>query len=207
MLCSSARGRPKVEAHGADPSNTRRSKTIKCDCPARVIIRLHASSGLYSITSAVTVHNHAIHHSPGRPRPAAAIQAHRDLVSRYATDSNFNRTVIGKLIRDQIPDHPLDPIQVTNLMSQARITNDLNLKIHGGDVATLVENLRAKQREDPRWLVEVRLDNMAQFEGLFWMSPLQIDLAKRYGDVLMSDIAANRYVDRGSGMDVSEMHV
>ena len=52
-----------------------------------------------------------------------------------------------------------------------------------------VSQLLQKKEADPRWVVHVEVDAKTNhFCRLFWMSPQQVDLAHRFGDVIINDI-------------------
>ena len=57
----------------------------------------------------------------------------------------------------------------------------------------MVAYLMEKKEEDERWVIHVEVDaETNRFRRIFWMSPLQRDLARRFGDVIINDITLMR---------------
>ncbi|KAF5336805.1 hypothetical protein D9758_015857 [Tetrapyrgos nigripes] len=57
----------------------------------------------------------------------------------------------------------------------------------GGKVHAIISNLEDKVRADPGWRYHIHVDPSRTVTAVFWQSPLQVDLAKRYSDVLLHD--------------------
>jgi hypothetical protein len=57
----------------------------------------------------------------------------------------------------------------------------------------MVSQLLKKKEDNPRWVVHAEVDAATNhFRRLFWMSPEQVDLAHRFGDVIINDITLMR---------------
>ena len=66
------------------------------------------------------------------------------------------------------------------------------------DADILLRRIRELQREDPDWVVEpVTDDATGELKALFWMSPLQVQLARRFHHVLLHN---NTYRSNRFGM-------
>jgi hypothetical protein len=61
----------------------------------------------------------------------------------------------------------------------------------GGDFQAVLSSLEQKSAEDPCWFYRIMLSEAGVVTAIFWQSPTQVELAKRYGDVLVSDACYN----------------
>ena len=61
----------------------------------------------------------------------------------------------------------------------------------GGDVAAIIASLEEKNSHGEGWEWKLKLDENSTVIGLFWQSPLQIELLRRYSDILINDNTTN----------------
>ncbi|KAH6890254.1 hypothetical protein BKA70DRAFT_1234738 [Coprinopsis sp. MPI-PUGE-AT-0042] len=166
-----------VPAHDTslDPSDWRESKTIKCNCDAHVNINRS--------------HNHPPHIPKGASAPRVPTAKEKEEIFRLATVSSqaFSRSQIAAATGST-----LEPRQVSNLMNEARAKVRKEVDALGGDFAAIIASLEQKAQDDPGWKYRVKFGDEGVVTGIFWMSPLQYDLAIRYHNVLIYDSSYNR---------------
>lgn len=83
----------------------------------------------------------------------------------------------------------LEPRQISNLMNQARRADKAEINAAGGDIASIIAWIETKQAEEHGWIYRVRLD---ENQVLWWQSPTQRELSRRYWDILINDGTYNR---------------
>lgn len=96
------------------------------------------------------------------------------------------------LLGEKYPAKTFDSRVVTNALQTVK----RRLASSGStDAADLCELLQQKQREDSNWFIKIELDDSARLQRLFWMSPAQRILYRRYRDVVLNDNIAktNRF--------------
>ncbi|KAF7361212.1 hypothetical protein MSAN_01153300 [Mycena sanguinolenta] len=177
-----------------DPSDHRRGKSIKTDCMAHVNLSRSAADGTWHVSLTDWKHNHPPQVPSGGSIPRPPTQAQRDLVNKFAnsTSSNFSRSQVGKILQETFPDHLLEPGQISNLLNTARSEARRDIERLGGDAASVLDSLTKKADTEHGWRYSVRLNNDQVLIGIFWQSPVQVDLAKRFYDILLNDDTYNR---------------
>jgi hypothetical protein len=173
-----------------DPSDHRKGKTIKTDCNARV--NINCVRGLWDITLAELNHNHDPELPPGAFAPRCPTAEQKDVVQRLSSAGNFNRSQMAAILKDQYSDHPLEPRQISNLINSARMEARREVDSLGGDIAAILASLQQKRLEDSRWNYELRLNENQQVVGLWWQTPIQVELTRRFPDLLINDNTYNR---------------
>lgn len=172
-----------------DPSDHRKGKTIKTGCLAHVNVNL--SNGLWRITLVQWDHNHAPQIPPGGTAPRPPTKAQRDVVAQFSAQ-NFSRQHLGPILNERFPNHRLEPRQITNMLNSARKDARNEVTSLGGDVSAILSHLQAKSQEEHGWKYHLKLDDDQVLIGLWWQSPKQARLTKRYYDVLITDNSYNR---------------
>ena len=176
-----------VHSTVVDPADYRHGKTIKTECLAHVNINRIANSSLYHVTLTHWNHNHPREIPEGGPirrKPTAAEKAE---ISELATSSTqtFTRGQIATVLNSRLPDHSsnmLEPRQISNIINDARSKARAEVNDLGGDFAAIVASL-----EEKTWLHYLKLDEDQVVTGIWWQSPLQGELCRRYGDILIND--------------------
>lgn len=60
----------------------------------------------------------------------------------------------------------------------------------GGDMVAVVQRLTELKAADDRWVVHFEIDTVTkEFRRLFFMTPTQVELGRRFGDVVINDVA------------------
>jgi hypothetical protein len=184
-----------VHSHTIDPSDHRRSKSIKTECMAHVNVNRIENSSRYHITLAHWDHNHPSEIPEGAPVRRLATEAEKNEISHLATTSTqtFSRGQISAIMKTRnMPGQVLEPRQIGNIINNARrnardVVDDL-----GGDFAAIIASLHQKSQESHGWVYHIKLDKDQVVTGIWWQSPLQAELGQRYGDVLINDNTYNR---------------
>ena len=76
----------------------------------------------------------------------------------------------------------LESQQISNIINDARSKARAEVNNLGGDFAAIVASL-----EEKTWLHYLKLDEDQVVTGIWWQSPLQGELCRRYGDILIND--------------------
>ena len=175
-----------------DPSDHRKSKSIRTDCPARVNVTLNAD-GRYHFTKVELTHNHKAHFSDQLPEYRRPTEEQKNLVQQLAPIPNLDRRGIQAILHTQFPEHRLTLTQVSNMINTQKIITRESIDNIGGDMMAMVAMLMNKKQEDDRWTVHIEVDeDTNRFRQMFFMSPSQRDKAIRFGDVIINDVALVR---------------
>lgn len=174
-----------------DPADHRDGKTVRTGCYARVNVNFFAAGNMWHITTVDWKHNHPREIPPGGIIPRPPSQQQREVVTRYA-GKNFSRTHLASILSNEFPNHPLEPRQVSNMLNAARAEAAEHIQSLGGDVTAVMNSLRAKAAREPGWNWDMQLDENQTVVSLFWQSPVQTDLSRRYHDILINDNSYNR---------------
>lgn len=102
-------------------------------------------------------------------------------ISSLAGRFNAKQTIY--LLNQEWPDKVFDLRAVTNAIQKARN----NVCSDGSEAAELYKLLQDKARKDKDWFFATDLDAEGRLQRIFWMSPSQRSLYRRYRDVVLSD--------------------
>ena len=191
LRCSSAGTRRTSHKKTVDPADRRSGKTKRCDCSARINVKLLEGGG-YRFSSLNLTHNHPARFDDSLPIYTPASDLQKEMVQELSSITTLTRSEVHTLLTARFPEHPLSLRQVSNLLDEAKRKTRTRLDEHG-DVNAIVEELMKLKESDPRWVVHVKTNEKTrQFEGLFFMSPEMLDLARDRCDVIINDIAMMR---------------
>ncbi|KAJ7833513.1 hypothetical protein B0H14DRAFT_2364266, partial [Mycena olivaceomarginata] len=176
-----------IETHNPeiDPSDHRTGRTIRTSCTAHVNLRV--TEGGWHVTLVDWVHNHPPQIPVGGHIPCPPTDMQRKLVSEYASGRNFTRAHLSHILRARFPDDHLEPRQVSNMLNKARREAHQKIEELGGDIQSVCARLRELKVEDPRWDWDVKLDENNVVTAIWWQSPTQVELTRRFYDVLIND--------------------
>jgi hypothetical protein len=174
-----------------DPADHREGKTIKKGCMAHLNLNI-CDNGEWRITLIDFVHNHPPTDSPDSPPTRLPTEQERELIATLATNRKFTRDRINALVDALSPDNPLQPKQISNLINDARAAQRNIVRFNGGDIASVQSLVDSYRFTDPRWVFNIKMDVDSVATAFFWMSPTQVELARRFNDILITDNAANR---------------
>ncbi|THU82685.1 hypothetical protein K435DRAFT_808084 [Dendrothele bispora CBS 962.96] len=194
LRCNRYRAYKPTHLSHIDPADFRHGKSGKTECFAHVNIVCDAW-GVWRVSLAHLDHNHerSIPIGGHALRPPTILQ--RDFVGKLATASvHFSRSQISSAMNlHGIDDsQKLEPRQLSNLLNESRRAVKDEIHALGGDVQAILHNLEAKSRTEPGWRYCVKANENGTVTAIFWQSPLQMELARRYGDVLINDNSYNR---------------
>lgn len=175
-----------------DPSQHREGKSAKTDCPAHVNVNYNKTLGSWRMTTCNLDHNHPPALPTGAKPRVPASTKQKDIICNLATNhhQSFTRSQVAEVLLLSAPDEQeLEPRKIGALITRHRAEARNAIKSQGGDCAVIAKDLRAKHAEDPRWRYEISIspDGSGVVDGVFWQSPLQVELSDRYGDVLVFD--------------------
>lgn len=184
--------------HGVhlDPSDFRQGKSIRTGCEARVNInRVQNTTNLWRVTFTQWKHNHprAIPEGGSIQRPATADE--KKTITQLATNSSqkFSRGQISAILETQgASGSRLEPRQIGNIINTARKQARDEVTSLGGDIPAILASLTQKSSVEHGWRYHLKLDESSVVTGIWWQSPLQGELGRRYGDVLINDNTYNR---------------
>lgn len=86
----------------------------------------------------------------------------------------------------------LEPRQIGNIINMARKQARDEVSSLGGDIPAILASLTHKSSAEHSWRYHLKLDENAVVTGIWWQSPLQGELGRRYGDVLINNNTYNR---------------
>lgn len=180
-----------------DPSEYCTSKTNQTGCMAFVNLCRISVSNSWRVTKLDWVHNHDPEVPPSGKAPRRATKQEKQTISQLATSNSqqFLRAHIAVALQAQNTDNPkfsvLEPRQINNLINNAQREAHEEINSHGGNIQAIIDSLNAKNLESPGWAYHLKLNENSIMTGIWWQSPMQADLAKRYGDVLINDNTYN----------------
>lgn len=99
-------------------------------------------------------------------------------------DGRFNLEQVIYLLNNDWPDKIFDRRIVANAIQKAKIKAS---RYDGSEAAELFKILQGKAQEDKDWFIATELDSKGRLQRIFWMSPSQRSLYRRYRDIVLND--------------------
>ena len=181
-----------THSHLIDPSDHRKGKSIKTDCMAHVNVNQIRHSTLWHVTVTDWEHNHEREIPIGGSIRQPATQEQRKLVTELATSaSNFSRKQISNILSNRFS-QTLEPRQIGNIATKARQEARDAVALLGGDIPAIIASLQNKMEDEHGWKYHLKLNDSQTVTGVWWQSPLQAELTKRFSDILINDNTYNR---------------
>ena len=178
--------------HSIDPSDHRKGKSIKTNCMAHVNVNQIRHSSLWHVTFTNWNHNHEREIPIGGSIRRPATQEQRKLVTELATSAgNFSRKQISNILSNRFS-QTLEPRQIGNIATKARQEARAAVASLGGDIPAIIASLQKNTEDEHGWKYHLKLNDSQTVTGVWWQSPLQADLTKRFGDILINDNTYNR---------------
>lgn len=174
------------------PGNQRRGRSNRTDCMAHVNINRIPGSSEYYLTLIQDTHNHPPTLPVGGKARRAPTAAQREVISRYATQGNFNRRHVDFILSKESADRPLELRQISNIITSARQQARAEIAALGGDAVAVLQKLEELKDDDPRWRYRTQFGSDGTLTSLWWQSPEQAELLQEYPDVLINDCTYNR---------------
>jgi hypothetical protein len=192
LRCNGYREPKQTHLPNIDPSDFREGKSGRTGCGAHVnIVRLAGPAPhRWHITLVDGNHNHEQHVPEGGNVQRPPTAAHRLVVERFA--DNFSRRQIGDIINSQFTNNTLEPRQISNMRNKARKEAREAVDALGGDFAAILASLEEKNRTEPGWDYAVQIDEQNTLITIWWQSPTQKQLTRRYADIIINDNSYNR---------------
>ncbi|KAF5383675.1 hypothetical protein D9615_003671 [Tricholomella constricta] len=176
-----------------DPSDHRKGKSIRTGCRAHVNVNRVVHSSLWSVTTASWDHNHPREVPEGAPIRRRPTMEQKATVSQLSTSASqhFSRGQIAAVLQAQTGSS-LEPRQISNMMGSARREARDEVASLGGDIHAILASLQQKSEEAHGWRFHLKLDEYSVATAIWWQSPLQVELAWRFSDILINDNTYNR---------------
>ena len=185
-----------VHKNNIHPSDLRLGKSKRTDCFAHVNINRVTDSSKFHITLIDFNHNHDRSIPIGGKARLPATQHQRKLITELATSTNlkFGRAQIATILNTQSNSnvHQLEPRQISNIMNEARSQAHKAVRQLGGDFAAIINTLEKLAAEERGWNWRIKLDNTGTVVAIWWQSPIQSALTRRFPDILVNDNTYNR---------------
>ncbi|KAJ7440879.1 hypothetical protein FB451DRAFT_1058599, partial [Mycena latifolia] len=169
-----------------DPSDYRTGRTNRTQCMAHANFAALPAGG-WHVTVVDWTHNHPREVPVGGSIPRPPTLEQRQLVKEYAVSENFARGQISNILASRFPDHILEPRQISNLINDHRKDARDVVQSLGGDFPAILASVRELKLHDPRWDFDLKLDERQVVIALWWQSPTQAELTRRYSDILIND--------------------
>lgn len=99
-------------------------------------------------------------------------------------EGRFSLEQVIFLLKMDWPDKTFDRRTVANAIQKAKAKAS---HYDGSEAAELFKILQSKAHEDKDWFVATELDSKGRLQRIFWMSPSQRSLYRRYHDVVLND--------------------
>ncbi|KAJ3508004.1 hypothetical protein NMY22_g16753 [Coprinellus aureogranulatus] len=196
LTCNRARKHGETHSRRVDGREWRQGNSIKNEYPARVNATRVGQSGLCHITLVSLDHNHGPQIELGGRFRKPATQEQKDVIRRLATSKvqTFTRGQIADVLdANKTAGSRLEPRQVSNIMAhtrkdaRAQAEEDSLDGQNVGDFQAMVNDLTRRNEVDPGWLWFLKLDEHKRVVGIWWASPRQVRLLRRYYDILIND--------------------
>ncbi|KAF9470976.1 hypothetical protein BDN70DRAFT_939288 [Pholiota conissans] len=139
------------------------------------------------------VHNHSPEIPPGGSAPRRPTQEEKKSIGILATNNlqHFSRSHVAETLKAQHAGNlnfsVLEPRQISNIMNKARQEAHEEINQHGGDFQAIINSLQEQNIACPGWQFFFKLDSQSVLKSIFWQTPTQVEIAIRYGDVLIND--------------------
>lgn len=121
-----------------DPSEFHEGKSAKTGCFAHWNVNRLQDTRIWHITLIDNHHNHDHDITPRGFATRPPTQAQRELVSELAADSIFTRAHLSKMLKQQHPDHPLEPRQISNIIDKVRREGREEVRALGRDIPLII---------------------------------------------------------------------
>lgn len=176
-----------------DPSDHREGKSARCNCMAHANINHCQLTDMWRITHVDWNHSHPPQLPEGGTARARPTEEQKAIIQQFATGPrHYSRAQTADILAAQAKGPKLELRQIGSLMTAHRREAREETRALGGDFAAIIASLEAKSLDDPGWFYRILMDSTSVVTGLFWQSPTQVELGKRYGDVLINDACYGR---------------
>ena len=201
LRCSSSGVAAHTHSSHVDPTNHRKGKTARTQCSAHINLNRVGASERFMISLIDDSHNHEPPIPVGGRAQRAPLPTEREAIKGLSKIPRMNRTLASDILRQQVPGSHLEPRQIGNVLSQAhqRATDDIRRL--GGDFMAVLQQLHNLNNRGEGWYFDYLTDSNGTIEALFWASPDQVKLARRWSDVIGNDSSYNRN-QYGMGLNI-----
>jgi hypothetical protein len=169
-----------------DPDVHRNKVSKRTGCPFQVIVRSpQMIAPFWHITTVNATHNDHVFNLA-----TLEFNRHNKQISAMVYDKiasfegRFDLDQVIYLLGKDWPGKAFHRRTVANAIQRAKIQAVRN---EYSEAAELFQILQDKARKDNDWFISTELDNQGRLLRIFWMSPSQRSLYRRYRDVVLND--------------------
>lgn len=179
-----------VHAPDLDPGQLREGKSVKTGCLARANIGKLA--GGWYISRYDEAHNHERELPVGGTARRPPTKEQKELIAKLDATGNFTRRDVGSLLQMHDNLHNLEPRQISNVLNGTRKEKREVVNSLGGDVGAILALLDEAIEHGEMWNRRMLIDEIGVCVGVWWQSPTQADLARRFHNLVLNDNSYNR---------------
>ena len=173
-----------------DPSDLRHGKSSRVGCQAHV--NVCRNPGGWHLGKIELDHNHERSIPPGGKVSRPPTVEQRSIIIDLTKVPNLTRAQVAKIVENRAEfSKPLEPRQISNIITKARSDAREVTASMGGDFAAILADLKDKS-EAHGWVFEAQIDASNTVTGLYWQTAEQVQLCQRYSDILLNDNSYNR---------------
>lgn len=190
-VCRCAKEHKPSHDPSIDPGQLREGRSVKTGCKA-VANFLRGAGGEWSLTRYKDEHNHDREIPVGGFARTAPTTEQIKLVEELDAKGKFNRAQIAAALSVADPNSTLEPRQLSNMLNKLRAERRVEVVAKGGDFQAIITHVHQRIEEGEDWFIRIRLDETGTITAIFWQSPNQRTLARRFYDIVINDNAQNR---------------
>ncbi|KAF9087129.1 hypothetical protein BGX27_002988, partial [Mortierella sp. AM989] len=164
-----------------------RTKLSKCtECPYRLTFKSRAKRGrpwsIYDTSN--DEHNHVLTTDVSKFESVAELTEELKQEIKHCQAAGFKTTQTRQFLEEKFPGHNFKPRAISYAMSKFKAAMQ---EPDTNRVAEMLNLLKQWKLRDDRWFFDFERDENNRLQRVFWMSPSQQDLYRRYSDVIIND--------------------
>ncbi|KAF5376134.1 hypothetical protein D9615_007698 [Tricholomella constricta] len=173
-----------------DPSDRRRGQSSRVGCQAHV--NVCKNPGGWHVSTIAFEHNHDRSIPIGGTISRPPTHEQRAAITDLARIPNLRRSQVMDIVKNH-PEFskPLEPRQISNIITKARSDSRNEISAAGGDFIAILAALKEKS-DTAGWNYDVLTDETNTVTAVFWQSDTQVELGRRFHDILLNDNSYNR---------------
>lgn len=181
-------GKNDVSGHEKNKKRLPPSRRItRCNCEARLTVRLCQKRGVYYASEFVTKHNHQL----ARPEHVRFLRSHRKVLDHDIAQVTALRKVsvstcrAYELLVHQAGGYEFVGFTIKDLYN--RLDSERREIMVDGDGQAAISFMNLKASRDPHFYCFFQVDEQVRLANLFWRDSQSLTDYMRFGDVLIMD--------------------